>query len=693
AASNVDGFFTVRNVEPGQYTFQVSFIGFQSYEERVHLDRGETLLRGVVLEVDEQLLGELTVEGTLSLSTRIVAGTQILGPADLMRIPSPEVSSDLLNYLAGLPGVVSRGDRGGQLFIRGGEPTQNLVLLDGILLYQPFHIIGFYSAIPGDIVHHADVHAGGFGAEYGERLSSVLNIGTRAGNKQRFEGAVGVSPFMSSIRVEGPILQDRISALASVRQSLVEQVAGPAIGQDLPFTFFDSFAKVHTWLDDTSQLSLSGVYAHDEGRVQQIPGGKPQEEMAWTNGGVGARYVILHPYYPVQGEAQIAHSWMDARLGPAVGPTRESAVTNTRFSTRGTFYGTNADVEAGFRMSATSYNNQLGGDFQNVLASEDYTTQFGVYVQPEFRVGRAVAIRPGIALQYYEKKPFPTIEPRLRIVLGDSVQQFTVAGGRYHQELIGINDKRDAASVFTAWTLAPDNQVPEAWHGIVGFNRQLGSGLGLSTEGFYKSLRNIGFPEWTPFPTFSTQIQPTDGEAYGLDLRLEVQRAQFYGYINYGWANVTYTFVGPQAEQSAGSVDVSFRPPHDRRHQLSAGLSYAFGNVHTRLRWHFGSGLPFNQARGFDVALPVEGVFDVMGEPGQRRALYDGPLAGELPTYHRLDVSVGYDWSMSWAEVRTQAALINTYDRSNIFFVDIFTLSQVDQLPLVPTLGLEVAFR
>ena len=104
-----------------------------------------------------------------------------------------------------MPGVVLMGDRGGQLFIRGGEPSQNLTLLDGMYVYQPFHILGFYSAFPSEIISQADVYAGGFGSKFTGRISSVIDVQSRNGDKRGFDASASLSPFTSSLRVEGPL--------------------------------------------------------------------------------------------------------------------------------------------------------------------------------------------------------------------------------------------------------------------------------------------------------------------------------------------------------------------------------------------------------------------------------------------------------------------------------------------------------
>ena len=176
AATDADGYYAVSRIGPGTYVFAATFIGYSPHVDTLTLAAGEALTVNVALSPDESELDEVVVESERegTGAAGISAGLQRVRPGDIELVPSPDVSGDLVSYIGMMPGVVSSGDRGGQLFIRGGEPSQNLVLLDGMLVYQPFHLVGFYSAFPSDIIQSTDVYAGGFGG----RPSSTSRRGT-----------------------------------------------------------------------------------------------------------------------------------------------------------------------------------------------------------------------------------------------------------------------------------------------------------------------------------------------------------------------------------------------------------------------------------------------------------------------------------------------------------------------------------
>lgn len=726
AVADRDGVYVIAPIAPGRYRLVASFVGFTAYRDTLSLAPGEVRTLNIALEPAERVLEGIAVESERTGgAARTTAGQQTIRPEEIERVPTPDVTGDLASYLTTLPGVVTTGDRGGQLFIRGGEPSQNLVLLDGMLLYQPFHVLGFYSAFPAEIISRVDLYAGGFPSRYGGRVSSVLDVAARTGNSRRFAGAASLSPFMAMVRLEGPLLRDRVSFLVTGRRSMVEPWAERLVGERLPFYFDDAFAKVHAELSATSRLSASAVQTSDRGTLHEDTGGAPPEEVRWHNRAFGARYLLLPPTQSATADFRLAVSTFHLEQGPQGAPVRSTSVQDVYLALEWTVFGARlVAADLGLEFRHQRLRSELGGLFQNVRVEDQRLSPFAAYIEPEFTFG-GLRIRPGVRMQLFEVRAAPFFEPRLRLVWEGGVHQLSAAGGLYHQELVGLADRRDAASVFTAWTNSPkftteqltpkeyvrDSQgifrlLPRgtfsntspgreltAWHGILGYRTSPRAWLDLSVEGFYKHLSRLMIPEWTPFPRLTTRLQPASGRTYGFDARLELRRPPFYAYVGYGFSRTRYEAEQPSLEVWYGDRRLAFRPPHDRRHQVSALLGTALLGFDLSVRWHFGSGLPFNQVRAFDGYALLDGLVDVSEVPGPRRTIYDRPYGGLLPTYHRLDVALGRTFSLGRAEITLQGSLINAYDRRNLFYLDTFTLRRVDQLPLVPSLGLEIAFE
>ena len=690
AISNRDGFFVITRLAPGRYRLRASFVGFEAYEDTLEIAAGERHSLDIALQADEAQMGELLVEAEReSGAARIVAGMQTVTPEQITAIPGPDISGDLVSYLSSMPGVVLMGDRGGQVFIRGGEPSHNMTLLDGMIVYQPFHILGFYSAFPSEIVSRADVHAGGFGSKFSGRISSVIDVQTRDGNKRAYSASASLSPFTGSARLEGPLIKNRISFLGAARVSLLDQLASHYVAAPLPYNFSDAFGKVHARISTSHQFSISGLNTHDRGsmpRQNDLLGSN--DEIRWSNEAYGLRYLVAPRSLPILGEVLVSYSSLQSDLGPSDEPIRSSSIetVNTAFNMTN-FLGETIWDWGGFLREST-INAELGGLFQNVIFVPDRSINVGGYLEPDIYVGYGLRIRPGISAQVYGTSGV-FFEPRLRILWDRGRHHWSAAAGLYRQDIAGLSDRRDATNIFTAWVETPFGEASRAAHALLGYRTMPFTWLELSVEGFYKQLDDLFIGRWTPFPSFTTDLQQAHGRASGFDLRLEVQRARFYGFVNYGFSSTRYE-IEPESEQTPNPGP--FRPPHDRRHQinmLATGTLYGFD---LNIRWQFGSGLPYSQIHGFDGFILMDGAVEVDKVTGFPRVIYDSiPYRGVLPTYHRLDVTVDRTFSpRRGVDVTIQAGVLNAYDRRNLFALDLFTAQRTDQLPIVPIAGIKL---
>lgn len=194
SSTDVNGYFMITKIPSGDYTLMVSYLGYDTLRIPVSINEGDIINKQLFLHASAIVLQTIDIsaeyqEARTETKTSVVKIT----PKDISQIPSIGGQPDLAQYLQVMPGVVFTGDQGGELYIRGGSPIQNKVLLDGMTVYKAFHSIGLFSVFETDIIRNADIYTGGFGAEYGGRISSVMDITTRDGNRQRFAGKVGLS--------------------------------------------------------------------------------------------------------------------------------------------------------------------------------------------------------------------------------------------------------------------------------------------------------------------------------------------------------------------------------------------------------------------------------------------------------------------------------------------------------------------
>lgn len=403
----------------------------------------------------------------------------------------------------------------------------------------------------------------------------------------------------------------------------------------------------------------------------------------------------------MRAEIFVAYSDLSSALGPPSEPIRYSDVNNLRIGAQGTFPGESVSVRTGFRSEFIGLDTQIGGLFQNVdTRSSPGLVQVGLFVTPEFRFlpGNQLQIEPGLRVQSYEAGVRPYLEPRIRMRYERTTHALSVAGGLFHQELLGLNDRRDVASIFTAWKdigslheQVSDVLVARAYHGAGSYRVALLPGLELSVSGFYRAYTNLFVQEWNALPRFSTNLHAAEGRSYGGSVRFEFDRSPFYGFLNYGYSNTRYTATTPQDERWFGRKKLSFRPPHDQRHQLNAVVSFTRWGYELRLRWSGATGRPFSRPVGFDGFVYMNDLKNQFRTESERRVIYEEPFNATLPPYHRLDVSLQKTFGLSdLVDLTVQGSLINAYDRSNVFYMDVYTAQREDQLPLVPSFGLKL---
>ena len=688
--SNNDGLYVFSRVPIGSYVLRATFIGYTAFFEEITLEPGITT-RNISLGEGAAELDEVVVESEApTTGARVSAGLQTIRPDDLELVPAPDITADLVSFLTTLPGVVQAGDRGGQLFIRGGEASHNMVLLDGMQVFQPFHVLGFYSAFSADFISSADIYAGGYDSRFSGRISSVMDIKTRNGNLREGQRAFSVSPFVNTLRIEGPIFKDRLSVLGSVRQSVIDRFASRYVNQDLPYRFGDLFGKAYLKINQHNQLSFSALHTYDRGALSEIQS-VARNEVRWKNTAMGGRYLLLPRGSSVLGDINFSVSRLDVEQGPSAAPERTSSLNSFNASINITNYVGPSEINFGGYLRATTIDASLGGLYQNVSRENSRLPKFGIYVDPAINITSSFSLRPGLTVLFFDQFGFFP-EPRLRLTFEKGIHALSAAGGLYHQEIVGLNDRRDATNVFTAWTDPPLDNLTRAWHAMAGYRLQTPSGFAFSAEAYYKWLRDLYISEWTVFPVLTTNLQTANGTSRGVDIRFTYSHSGFYAFISYGLSYVNYTARQESLALWYGTPELSFRPPHDRRHQLNALANYQYGRFSLSVRWNLGSGLPYNQVRGFDRFILLDQGIDVEQVPGDVRVIYDEPYGGLLPAYHRLDLSAEQEFPFKGGRFTIQGGVINIYDRTNIFALDVFTLDRVDQLPFIPTLGAKIEF-
>jgi hypothetical protein len=693
SAAGRNGFYGLSNLGAGHYIFRVTHVGYVSYTDTLDLEAGTSLAINIALVQDDEILDELYIAPTGGTIMRS-SGEQRIRAIDIERVPTPAGSGDLASYLQALPGVVSSGDRGGQLFIRGGTSSQNMVLVDGTLIYQPFHIVSFYSAFPEEIISGVDFYAGGFGSRYNSRISSVLDIQTRDGDRHQYRATASVSPFLGELYMEGPIRHGESSWIASGRRSIIEQTSPWFMKEQQPLRFDSQFFKFSHRGQENSNCSLTFMRTFDQGRMDF----ESDDVFRWNNFVIAGRCMTLPEQSTSLFELNMGVSHMSNAAGNIENPELYSDVTRANMDINISRYVRNVRLEYGGFAQMKWYNYRLRELFQIPRDENEVVLATGMHLEAIFPVGEWARLRSGALLSFYLNNYDPSFEPRLRFTWNPfkrENEEFSLAAGIYRQALVGLSDIRDVSSVFVAWMLSPiGGSQMESRHFMAGWKQNLGSGFQLGMEGYYKRLQNLPITVWSTLARFNTNLSLADGNIYGSDIRLEFSRGIFYAFAGYGYSWTEYRTAQDHFNIWFDEPVQHFHPPHDRRHQVNSMISISIGQYKTNLRWQLGSGLPYTRPMGFDELIRFDdGLPNIRRFYGNPRMIMEKPYQGRLPTYHRMDFSLERTFNFPVVEISLQVGAINIYDQSNMFYYDVYTQRQIDQLNFAPYFSIKMETR
>lgn len=725
ANTDVDGLFSIPGVPPGSYTIRITASQFTEYNQEINVTADQ--ITDVNIELEKgKTLGPVVIDFK-DKDKKIDPGTSVIkiDKKDILRVPVTGGVSDIAGYFQTVPGVVTTGDQGGQVYVRGGTPIQNKILLDGMTIYNPFHSIGFFSVFETDLIKSADIYTGGFNAKFGGRISSVMDITYRDGNTKRFSGAVGISPFTSSLLLEGPISKkDNISFVLSGKASLLEQTSKtlyPYINvnengdsEGLPFNFWDLYGKVTVGGEGANKVSLFGFSFNDRVKYQAV------SDLNWQSFGGGTNFIFVPSSSELFMKGRLNFSSYDIALEEEGIEPRTSGIFGGELAFDFTYYlpnKTKLDYGFGFNYFRTEFNTTNEANRRIELSNN--TIEAGAYIS--YRAvskSKKIILEPSFRVQAYSSVGQVTAEPRLSAKYNiNEVFRFKMAGGYYTQNFTSTTSDQDVVNLFYGFITAPSNLpadftkktgdevdivngLQKAWHAVGGFEVDLSKTLKMNIEGYYKFFnqmtnvnRNKIFDDVAENSQVADEFKKDfiveNGVAWGGDIVLTYKSKNLYLWGAYSLGKVT---------RWDGFVE--YAPVFDRRHNLNFIATYSFGKKDSweaTARWNLGSGLPFKQTTGVFEQPEISSIDDdyVTGNGDELTFLYEDINTGRLPTYHRLDINLKKTLTFEknkFMKLEIVAGVTNVYSRNNIFYVNRVTNEKVFQLPVMPSLAINFKF-
>ncbi|MFZ1729906.1 MAG: TonB-dependent receptor [Bacteroidota bacterium] len=689
AATDANGFFFVGNIPEGTQRCRVTLIGYATIERDVEIIAGKIVtlnlqLTPAVLEMD---VVETTADRRIRYDTEI--STQPISAAEISVVPKA-VEADLFRTIAVLPGVVATSDVSSQFYVRGGGGDQNLIILDGMTIYNPFHALGIFSIFDADAIKEAEILKGGFPAQWGNRLSSVINIRTREGNKNRFSGKLNLSQVSGKALIEGPTPWDG-SWMLSVRKSLFDEVLQKFVRQSTPFDFYDVIGRANVATGENGRLSLHTLFSGD--RIHSESNFDPEYE--WSNAAYGMSWFqVLENKYLI--ETTFSFSNFKGELRPRenslISP-RLSEVNDVYFNGAVTYFRDNGDqYGAGFMFRLPEFHFAFVNSANYKRDESRRNSETGFWFKYKIKQFRPFSLELGIRSDIFSvlsTNSADAFEPRIGLSYDvNRALAFKASYARVHQRLVTITNEDDVVSLFETWIPILDGEPSqEADHYIVGVDGDVAAipGLNFNLQWYIKEMRNLVEYNRDKVDAKDPDFVRAQGRSYGFEVFLEEKHPRYYGLLSY---SLGYT------ERTIG--DFTYSPRYDRRHSFNIILGWKPAEGwDINMRWEYGSGLPFSQITGFYDRLMFNGLFDGNGyisETGSPYTMLGSKNTGRLPAYHRMDISVSKAFQFEWVRLVAEASVLNLYDRNNMFYYDRTTGERIDMLPILPTVNLRVEF-
>lgn len=701
-------------------TLQVRAAGYQP-RTLPSVAGGDTLLSLYLQPVPRQI-DSVRIEAAAAEPPSL--GRIQLSAQTVEAIPTLLGEADLLKAVQLLPGVQSGTEGSSGLYVRGGTPDQNLILLDGVPVYNVAHALSLFSIFNPAAINQVSLYKGSIPARYGGRLSSVLDISLKEGNRRRFGGEAALGLISGKVMLEGPIRwgqssesEAATSFLVSGRRTWLDLLAGPIQRLSNPggarsnYFFHDLTAKVNHRFAPGNELYASFYTGRDRLNLQAAPTATAQQErtdLQWGNltGVLRWNRLLGGNLY-----SQLTAYVSNYRFRTEVTNQRDTLVSALRFQSRIREYALQWDLSrqvglrhhlrGGLRLARQRFDPgavQLQGGSETALNLDSALQsqrilpwQGAIYLEDDFRLHPRLTLRAGLrgTAFWVRDRDYYTVQPRAALTWRLSDWLSLQAGYTRQVQFLHLLTSTAVSLPLDLWVPATDRVPPQqAWQSSLGLSGQIGPGWEWSVEGYYKAMTDvIEFEEGANFlvtgpeprtlaqtETWERQVARGEGTSYGAEWYVRRTQGRSSGWISY-----TLSWTQRQFPTLNGGAPFPFA--YDRRHNLVLVYNQRFTpRFHLNATWRWRSGQRMTlPVASFDVPDPLQ-----PSGPNQNRALRFGSRNGyQLPAFHRLDVSLSWRKAKPWGQRTWQVGLYNAYSRLNPFTARPLPNRQPPQVQLI----------
>lgn len=730
-STNTYGFYSI-SIPAGSYSIRVTYLGYNTLERTVDLTENKTF--NIDLQPEGKEISEVEIRD--ERKDENVQGTQMgtisLSAEKIKKLPVVFGESDILKAIQLLPGVQSAGEGNSGFYVRGGGPDQNLVLLDDAVVYNTGHLFGFFSIFNSDAIKNVTLIKGGMPANYGGRLSSVLDVSMKDGNMKEYHGEGGLGLIASRLTLEGPIVKDKGSFMLSGRRTYIDLITQPFLKGETKgsgYYFYDVNLKANYILGLKDRVYLSGYFGRDvfkfnssEGTFKaNIPWGNATGTVRWNhqfNDKLFVNTTLVYNDYHFQFNG--SQNDFDVRFN--------SGIRDLNGKVDFDYYTAfNHHIKYGLNYTYHTFTpSQVSGksgetEFAPNNALRKYAHEAGLYVLDEFDAGPWLKLNAGLRYSWFGQvgpykqydidadgnrldstyysgsklvKGYGGLEPRLnmRFALNPATSiKASVSKSYQYIHLVSNNGTTLPTDIWVPSTLLVQPQ--KSWQYSLGlFKNFFDHVLETSVEVYYKDMQNqIEYRSgYTPTSLRDPELDFVfgRGKAYGAEFFINKTKGKFTGWIGYTLSWTWRTF----KDLNDGE---RFPAKYDRRHDLSVVASYEFSK-----KWTV-SGI-FVFGTGNAITLPT-GYYFI-----EQNLIQDYSKINQYRVfpYHRADLSIIYTpkgeskkrWKGSWA-----LSVYNVYNRYNPYIIYVDTegtlatgasvkVKQVSIFPILPSITYNFKF-
>lgn len=703
------GGFELRDLPTGAVTLVISRLGYTATERALTLPRdaaqpleirlapSTTELRAVTVQAQAaertQFLGN-SPPGVVSVTGQVVRQLPVIGEPDVLRVVQL------------LPGVVATNDFTAGYNVRGGESDQNLVLLDGFPLYNPFHLGGLFGTFIDETVASFELLPGAFPVRYGGRLSSVLSVEPKAELRSGVHGKASISLLASTLSLGG-MVKGRTSWNVAARRTYADKFLSLFSDKQLPYWFTDVQTHLRHTLPNGGTLSLTGYWGSDVldaslasfGDSSQAGGGRLRFD--WGNRLIGLAYEQPLRHRLGGDSARVTQRLSYTEFGTLLDLGNGSLTFRNRLGESRawgelTRWRGNGATQLGYEWSSYRLTYDIDAEAagtSNLLTTRDGPSAAAVYIDRTQRVGPVLA-RVGVRGETVTGANWQALSPRASLKwFAQRDLAFTLAAGRTTQWTPSLRNEQAPVRVFDFWLIANGTTpVASAWQGSVGAERWFGSTRFVRAEAWVKDYDRLPSSNlFNDLEVIGDEFIVTTGRSYGADVMLRQLESRKLS----GW--LAYSFARSWRDAPAGR----FAPVQDRRHNLNVVSSYRPGGTWSYgARLGVGTGTPFTDIEGQLVRRrfdPITNSYVTDNLPVQREPIGGVRNGARFPLVQRLDLSATYT-KPGARQVTPYLSLINAYNARNVFTY-VFTYTDnpptrtaFSQFPFLPTLGVSFAW-